>query len=57
MQHFIGKDGSVFDLVVQRKLIAHILLFYWQTQAVAVVALKQTNCKTGYKYQNTRHWH
>jgi hypothetical protein len=21
MQHFIGKDGSVFDLVVQRKLI------------------------------------
>jgi hypothetical protein len=33
------------------------LPFYWQTQGAVAGALRQTDYKTNYKYQNTRHWH
>jgi hypothetical protein len=47
MRHFMGDEGKVFDLIVQRSVVTG--------QVELDLALRQTDYKTNYKYQNTRH--
>jgi hypothetical protein len=65
----MSDKGKVFDLIVQRSVVTGQVELDLgldlnlnsnnNTQAPEAVAgaLRQTDYKTNYKYQNTRHWH